>query len=62
MAFDSFCKRKVTCMEISEKRIVGSLILLLGLSFLLIGVYSGQLASILEFVKNTFKPAVAGAP
>ena len=49
-------------MEISEKRIVGSLILLLGLSFLLIGVYSGQLASILEFVKNTFKPAVAGAP
>jgi hypothetical protein len=50
------------CMEISEKRIIGSLILLLGLSFLLIGVYSGQLASISEFVKSVFQPAVAGMP
>lgn len=49
-------------MEISEKRIIGSLILLLGLSFLLIGVYSGQLASISEFVKSVFQPAVAGMP
>jgi hypothetical protein len=49
-------------MEISEKRIIGSLILLLGLSFLLIGIYSGQLTLISEFVKNVFKPAVAGMP
>ena len=49
-------------MEISEKRIIGSLILLLGLSFLLIGAYSGQLGSIGEFVKSMFQPAVAGAP
>jgi len=49
-------------MEISEKRIIGSLILLLGFSFLLIGLYSGQLTSILNFVKTVFQPAVAGAP
>ena len=49
-------------MEISEKRIIGSLLLLLGLSFLLVGVYSGQLTAILDFVKSIFGPAVAGAP
>ncbi|HVP41143.1 MAG TPA: hypothetical protein VMS95_04240 [Candidatus Krumholzibacteriaceae bacterium] len=49
-------------MEISEKRIIGSLILLSGLSFLIIGVYSGQLGFIGEFVKNVFPPAVAGMP
>jgi hypothetical protein len=49
-------------MEISEKRIIGSLILLLGLSFLLIGLYAGQFAFISEFVKNVFQPAVAGMP
>jgi hypothetical protein len=49
-------------MEISEKRVIGSLILLLGFSFLLVGVYSGQLTSIFAFVKNVFPPAVAGMP
>lgn len=49
-------------MEISEKRIIGSLFLLLGLSLLIIGVYSGQAAFISEFVKNVFQPAVAGMP
>jgi hypothetical protein len=49
-------------MEIPEKRIIGSLILLLGFSFLLIGVYSGQIAAIYEFVKSVFQPAVAGMP
>jgi hypothetical protein len=49
-------------MEISEKRIIGSLILLLGLSFLLMGAYSGQMSFVSEFVKSVFKPAVAGMP
>jgi len=49
-------------MEISEKRIIGSLFLLLGLSLLIVGVYAGQLGFIGEFVKNVFQPAVAGMP
>jgi len=49
-------------METSEKRVIATLILLLGLSFLLIGVHSGQIASISEFVKSVFQPAVAGMP
>lgn len=49
-------------MEIPEKRVIGSLLLLAGLTFFVVGWYSGQLASIAEFVKNVFQPAVAGMP
>ncbi|MBX5326188.1 MAG: hypothetical protein ACQXXH_04195 [Candidatus Bathyarchaeia archaeon] len=49
-------------MEIAEKRVVGSLLLLLGLSFFVVGWYSGQLGLIADFVRRVFGPAVAGMP
>jgi hypothetical protein len=49
-------------VDIPEKRVICSLLLLAGLSFLIIGLYSGQLALIGDFVKNVFQPAVAGMP
>jgi hypothetical protein len=49
-------------MEISEKRIIGSLILLAGLTFLSIGLYTNQLAKVAELMKSIFEPALAGLP
>jgi hypothetical protein len=49
-------------MELSEKRILGSLILLAGVSFLSIGLYTGQLERIIELIESIFEPAIAGLP
>jgi len=49
-------------MDTSEKRIIGSLILLAGLTFLSIALYTNQLTKIAELMKNIFEPAVAGMP
>jgi len=49
-------------MEQSEKRIIGSLLLLSGLTFLTIGLYIGQLTFILELLKKIFETAIAGLP
>lgn len=49
-------------MDISEKRIIGSLILLAGLTFLSIAVYTDQLTKIVELMTRIFDPAVAGLP
>jgi len=49
-------------MEISEQRVVGSLLLLLGITFLTIGLSSGQLNTVLEIVKTIFEASVAGLP
>ena len=49
-------------MDISEKRIIGSLILLAGITFLSIALYTNQLAEIAELIKNIFEPAVTGLP
>lgn len=49
-------------MEISEKRIIGSLILLAGLTFLSIGLYTNQLAKVAELMRSIFEPALAGLP
>ncbi|MCK4933311.1 hypothetical protein KAS06_01435 [Candidatus Bathyarchaeota archaeon] len=49
-------------MEISEKRIIGSLILLVGVTFFSIALYSGQLTLIAEIVESIFEPAIAGIP
>ncbi len=49
-------------MDQSEKRVIGSLLLLSGLSFISVGLYSGQLDYILEFLKRIFETAVAGLP
>ncbi|NIP67431.1 hypothetical protein GWN63_05165 [Candidatus Bathyarchaeota archaeon] len=47
-------------MEISEKRIVGSLLLLSGLTLLLVAMYAGQLEYVKEVMKEIFETAVAG--
>ena len=43
----------------SERRVVGSLLLLSGLTFLALGLYTGQLGFVLEFVKKVFETAIA---
>lgn len=47
-------------MNISEKRVVGSLFLLLGLSFLAVGLHVGQLSLIEEMLSKIFETALAG--
>lgn len=49
-------------MNISEKRLIGAIILLAGLAALLIGLNTGQLAEIQELMESIFEAAVAGAP
>ncbi len=49
-------------MDISEKRIIGSLILLAGLTFLSLALYTNQLEKIVELMNEIFRPAIAGLP
>ena len=48
-------------MDPSEKRVIGSLLLLSGLTFLVLGLYTGQLNYITDLMKRIFETAVAGA-
>ena len=48
-------------MDPSEKRVVGSLIFLSDLTFLAVGLYTGQLNYIMDVMKEIFETAVAGA-
>jgi hypothetical protein len=41
-------------MDIPQRRVIGALILLLGISFLAVGVYTGQLNAIVEMLKKVF--------
>jgi hypothetical protein len=41
-------------MDIPERRVIGALLLLLGVSFLAIGIYTGQLNAIVEMLKKVF--------
>ncbi len=41
-------------MDIPERRIIGALILLLGVSALAVGLYTGQLNAIVELLKESF--------
>ncbi|MEM2995288.1 MAG: hypothetical protein QXI91_04650 [Candidatus Bathyarchaeia archaeon] len=43
-------------MEIPQRRVVGALLLLLGVSFFAISVYTGQLNTVLEMLKKAFSP------
>ena len=49
-------------MDSSEKRVIGSLLFLLGLTILVVGFETGQLSSILGFLKEIFAAAIAGSP
>lgn len=47
-------------MNLPEQRIVGSLILLAGVSFLAIGLYTGQLTTVIEIIGEVLTTAIAG--
>jgi len=42
-------------MDVPERRVIGALLLLLGVSFLAVGVYTGQLDEIVEMLKKAFR-------
>jgi len=46
----------VKAMDIPERRVIGALLLLLGVSFLAVGTYTGQLNEIVEMLKTVFRP------
>jgi hypothetical protein len=47
-------------MDIPEQRIIGSLLLLAGATFLAIGIYEDQLTAILEIIGRVINSAIAG--
>lgn len=47
-------------MDSSEQRIIGALLLLLGFTLLTVGLYTGQLASVLDIIKKVFTASIAG--
>jgi len=49
-------------MDVSMRRVIGSLALLLGISTLTIGLYTKQLDTVVEIVKRILEASVAGAP
>jgi hypothetical protein len=49
-------------MDLPEKRVIGSLLLLSGLTFLAIGLHTGHLTTVLELLKKIFSTAIAGLP
>jgi len=42
-------------MDVPERRVMGALLLLLGVSFLAVGVYTGQLDEIVEMLNTAFR-------
>jgi len=49
-------------MDVLQRRVIGSLVLLLGVTFLVIGLQSEQIITVLTIVKRVFEASVAGAP
>ena len=41
-------------MDIPERRVIGGLLLLLGVSFLVVGMYTGQFNAVVDLLKKTF--------
>lgn len=41
-------------MDIQERRVIGALLLLLGVSFLAVAAYTGQLNTVIELLKKVF--------
>jgi hypothetical protein len=49
-------------MDVSLRRVIGSLVVLLGVTFLTIGLYTGQINTVIQIVKRILEASVAGAP
>ncbi len=52
----------VDCVDVSLRRVIGSLVLLLGITFLTVGLYTGQLNTVIDIVRRILEASVAGAP
>jgi hypothetical protein len=53
-------KGRKQLMDLPEQRIIGSLILLAGISFLAVGLYTGQLTAVIEIIGEVLNAAIAG--
>jgi hypothetical protein len=42
-------------MDVPERRVIGALLLLLGVSFLAVGIYTGQLNEIVQMLEKAFE-------
>lgn len=42
-------------MDVPERRVIGALLLLLGVSFFAVGIYTGQLSVIIKMLKTVFR-------
>ena len=42
-------------MDVPERRVIGALLLLLGVSFLAVGVYTGQVDEVIDMLKTFFR-------
>jgi len=49
-------------LEVPQRRVIASLVLLLGVTFLVIGLQSRQASTVLDIVKRILEASVAGAP
>lgn len=47
-------------MDLSEQRIIGSLLLLAGISFLAVGLYTDQIKTVIEIIGEVLTTAIAG--
>jgi hypothetical protein len=47
-------------MDLPEQRIIGSLLLLAGISFLAVGLATGQLTTIIEIIGEVLNAAITG--
>lgn len=47
-------------MDLPEQRILNSLILLAGITFLAVGVATGQIPTIIEIISKILEAAIAG--
>jgi hypothetical protein len=45
-------------MDIPERRMIGALLLLLGVSFFAVSIFTGQIDSIVEMLKTTFRVVI----
>jgi hypothetical protein len=53
-------KGRKQLMDLPEQRIIGSLILLAGISFLAVGLATDQLTTVIEIVGQVLNAAIAG--
>jgi len=49
-------------MEVAQRRVIGSLVLLLGVTLLVMGLQSDQFNRVLSIVRRIFEASIAGAP